>query len=223
MSESEPDRQTHAEGGRSGNGSARSGNRSRAGVVAAIAATVALLVVGGWAIVSDVEGQRTPSFAFPSPTPTSARVVSPTAMVTATATARASSAAEVPSGSPGIGNRTKSASPEPEVEQSPPKLELIWVNAATGSCPTYFSGDIRVLAKGKVDRMDAEWRSPEQKLTITRGLTEFGDEWSTFLSAIPTNKTVKLIVIGRGPGGTTTVGQDISYRCKSDRHEFPRR
>lgn len=217
MSESEPERQTPAEGGRSGNGSDRSDSRSRAGVVAAVAATVALLAVGGWAIYSDVESQRTPSFAFPSPTPAAARVAPPTA------TTRASSAAEVPSGSPTIGDRTKSAAPKAGPKQSPPKLELIWVNAATGSCPTYFSGDIRVLAKGKVDRMDAEWRSPEQKLTSTRGLTEFGDEWSTFLSAIPTNKTVKLIVIGRGPGGTTTVGQDISYRCESDRDEVPRR
>lgn len=104
----------------------------------------------------------------------------------------------------------------------PPKFTVQLGESKTEDCPALFTQSIVVrVYKGEADHITAVAKVPVDKVTRSRDLFEVDTEWSTMIGALPTKRTINLLVIATGPGGKTTVGQDISQPCAGEPMDKP--
>lgn len=117
---------------------------------------------------------------------------------------------------PSFTNRQADAQAEPSEKpyDGPPKFTMQLLDTDEHTCPTTFTESIVVpRVEGEVDSITAVVRVPYDKIERSRELYEYQGEWSTVIGGLPTKRTVKLLVIARGPGGKKTVAEDISHVC----------
>jgi hypothetical protein len=96
----------------------------------------------------------------------------------------------------------------------PPVLSVQYFDTSQGMCSATYAGSVNVvITKGVADDVDAEVRIPVDHATRPQALIPIHGEWSTVMSGLPTKRTVKLVIIAKGPGGTTGYARDISHPC----------